>query len=266
MPYLYKNKILREGRGWTDDKGIKHPSTWASWSEAEKTAKGLVWQEPPAAYDNRFWWDAKTPKDIDTLKPEWVTKIKEQAGSLLAGTDWYVTREAETNVAIPAPIAVYRKAVRDNAVQAEADLMATIDHAEFVAVATSITWPDPDEAVINAESIKAERDRRIQSDFEFNGKMFQRDSVSLQRITGAATLAGFAIGQGAQAGDLRWANANQDFAWIAADNSVVTMDAQTTFAFGQTAASVETAIIFAAKALREMDPIPEDYADDKYWP
>lgn len=114
--------------------------------------------------------------------------------------------------------------------------------------------------------VKEERNRRLEADFLFNGKMFQRDSKSLDRITGAATLAGFAIANGAQPGDLRWANPDRDFGWISSDDTVVPMDAQTTFQFGQVAASIETSIVFAAKALREMDPIPTDYKDDKYWP
>jgi len=119
---------------------------------------------------------------------------------------------------------------------------------------------------ITPEDVKAERDRRLVADFEFNSKMFQRDKVSLQRITGAATLAGFAIGNGAAVGDLRWANPDSDFGWIASDDTVVPMDAYTAFQFGQAAAGVETSIIFAAKALREMNPIPDDFKDDKYWP
>lgn len=114
--------------------------------------------------------------------------------------------------------------------------------------------------------IIAERDRRLESDFEFNGKMFQRDSKSKARITGAATLAGFAIANGSQPGDFMWANPDRAFGWIASDNAVVLMDAQTCFNFGQTAASIETSIIFAAKLLREMDPIPQDWQDDKFWP
>lgn len=116
------------------------------------------------------------------------------------------------------------------------------------------------------DGIRAERDRRLAADFLFQGVLFQRDPTSLARITGAATLAGFAVGAGSPPGNLRWANPNQDFAWIASDNTVVTMDAQTAFAFGQAAAAVETAIVFAAKTLREMDPIPTDYTDDGYWP
>jgi hypothetical protein len=116
------------------------------------------------------------------------------------------------------------------------------------------------------EDVNAERDRRLVADFTFRGRKFQRDPRSLQRITGAATLAGFALGAGAQPGNLRWANPERDFAWIASDNSLMPMDAQTCFEFGQAAANVETSIIFAAKQLREMQSIPTDYTDDKWWP
>lgn len=116
------------------------------------------------------------------------------------------------------------------------------------------------------DGIRAERDRRLAADFLFQGVMYQRDPTSLARITGAATLAGFAVAAGSPPGNLRWANANQDFSWIASDNSVIPMDAQTAFAFGQAAAAVETAIVFAAKTLRDMDPIPTDFTNDGYWP
>lgn len=118
----------------------------------------------------------------------------------------------------------------------------------------------------SAADVNAERQRRLVADFTFRSKKFQRDERSLSRITGAATLAGFALAAGAQPGNLRWANPERDFVWIASDNSLMPMDAETCFEFGQAAASVETTIIFTAKALREMNPIPADYADDKWWP
>jgi len=120
--------------------------------------------------------------------------------------------------------------------------------------------------VNNLSEVRAERDRRLSLDFEFQGKMFQRDRESIARISGAGTLALGAMVGGAQPGDLFWHGRDTPFAWIASDDSLVTMDAQTCFAFGQAAAARETEIIFAAKTLREMDPIPSDYADDKYWP
>ena len=131
----------------------------------------------------------------------------------------------------------------------------------------SLPEPTPEE-ILAAEraAINAERDRRLAADFEFQGKMYQRDSVSAQRITGAATLAGFAMAQGAQPENDHWHGGEQPFAWIASDNSLTLMDAQTAFAFGSECASVETRLVLAAKALRDADPIPDDFTDDQYWP
>jgi len=127
----------------------------------------------------------------------------------------------------------------------------------------------PDPATLLAEAraaVNAERDRRMTTTFAFAGKRYDCDTASLARITGAATLAGFAIGGGAEVGDLRWHGGNADFTWIAADNSLTTMDAQTCFAFGNAAAKNESAHIFAGHAIKAMDPIPADYTNDKYWP
>jgi hypothetical protein len=160
MPYSYNGKIIREGRSWTDDAGVKHPTNWASWSDTEKAAKGLVWQDPPAAYDNRFWWDAATPKALDDVTADGVTtpglksvykaRVKEQAGQLLAATDWYVVRNAETGQAIPASVLTHRSAVRAYSDYLEGEIDAAADHAAFVAlfeapeggVAPMFDWPE----------------------------------------------------------------------------------------------------------------------------
>ena len=117
----------------------------------------------------------------------------------------------------------------------------------------------------SAQTVKIERDRRLQLDFEFGGKMYQRDTVSLSRIAGRATLAGFAVAAGAVVGDVLWHGEDTPFMWIASDDTLTVMDAHKMFAFGKAAANEETKIVFAAKLLRGMDPIPSDYADDKYW-
>lgn len=127
---------------------------------------------------------------------------------------------------------------------------------------TPIQVPQP----ATAERVNAERDRRLPLDFEFQGKMYQRDAVSIARISGAGALALGAMVQGAQAGNLNWHGRTTPFAWIASDDTLTTMDAQTCFAFSAAAAAVETEIIFAAKALRNMDPVPSDFTDDKWWP
>ena len=115
-------------------------------------------------------------------------------------------------------------------------------------------------------AVNAERDRRMTAAFAFAGKRYDCDARSLQRITGAAALAGFAMGAGAKADDLRWHGGAVDFTWIAADNSLTTMDAQTCLAFGNAAATNQSAHIFAGHAIKAVDPIPADYTDDKYWP
>lgn len=115
--------------------------------------------------------------------------------------------------------------------------------------------------------IDRERDHRLNNTFTFNGKEFQFGPESKTRIAGAGTLAGFAIANGAVEGDVYWNDptGTEPFTWIAADNSFVQMDALTCFAFAQTAAKYESKLIFAARALKDMAEIPQDYKDDKYW-
>lgn len=114
--------------------------------------------------------------------------------------------------------------------------------------------------------VDAERDRRIAAGFVFGGALFQTRPEDRENIAGASTAALAAIIAGAHAGDLRWHGGDADFAWIAADNSLHTMDAQTMFAFGQAAMAHKQSHIFAARALKDMDPIPAGYADNTYWP
>lgn len=118
----------------------------------------------------------------------------------------------------------------------------------------------------SASDVAAERDRRLAADFTFQGKMYQRDPKSLQRIAGAAQMASLALASGAQADDLRWHGGDSDFGWIASDDTVTPMTAPTMIAFGQAAAAMETQIIFAARNLRRMDPIPADFTEDTWWP
>jgi hypothetical protein len=117
-----------------------------------------------------------------------------------------------------------------------------------------------------ASDVNEERDRRIHAGFSFTGKRYAFDPISRQRVTGAGTLAGFAISNGSQAGDLHWHGGEQPFRWIADDNSMTEMDAQTCFAFGQAAAAHEEAHIFAARAIKDMPEIASDFTSDQYWP
>lgn len=115
-------------------------------------------------------------------------------------------------------------------------------------------------------AIDAERDQRIAAGFTFGGKLYQSRPEDRENISGAALAALAAQIGGALTGDLRWHGGGSDFVWIAADNSLTPMDAQTMFSFGQAAMAHKQAHIFAARALKDAEPIPADYAEDSYWP
>jgi len=157
MAWTYNGKIIREGRSWVGIDGVQHPTSWGRWSDEEKQASGLTHVADPAPYDNRFYWDADTPKALDDvnavdengdpvldedgnqvvtlgLKSVWKNIIKQQAAGLLAPTDWYVTRNAETGTAIPADVTTYRAAVRTASGTIESAIDGAADHAAFVAL------------------------------------------------------------------------------------------------------------------------------------
>jgi len=154
--WTYQGKRIREGRSWKDSDGITHPTSWGRWSDAEKTSKGMVWVEPAPSFDNRFWWDASTPKALEDvnavdedgnpvledgeqvvilgLKSQAIALTKTQAAGLLASTDWYVTRKAETDVAIPSEILTYRQSVREASGAIEASISGVTTHEAFIAL------------------------------------------------------------------------------------------------------------------------------------
>ena len=171
--WTYQGKSIREGKAWTNADGIQHPPNWGgAWSTSEKTAAGLLWQDDPVSFDNRFWSNPTTPKPLDDsnaldedgnaiiedgqqvvvlgLKSTWKAIIKSKANGLLSSTDWYVTRKAETDTAVPSTITQYRNAVRAASATIEASIDGAADHAAFVAlfdtpedgVAPIANWPD----------------------------------------------------------------------------------------------------------------------------
>lgn len=155
MPWKYKERIIREGRAWQDDHGIQHPNTWMRWSDETKASKGLVWEEPPAPYDNRFYFGRDLdgnliPRDLAELKAGEITKTKQNAGSLLSFTDWYVTREVEEGTNCPINIKNYRRAVRAKSNEIEQlidktisidELKALMEVAEGEEAAPINNWP-----------------------------------------------------------------------------------------------------------------------------
>lgn len=118
-----------------------------------------------------------------------------------------------------------------------------------------------------SRDVNAERDRRIAAGFVFGGKLYDFDIKAKTNISGAAQMAFMAIvAQPALATSAMWNGGSSAFSWIANDNSAVEMTAQTVIAFGRAAAGHEQAHIMAGRAIKNMTPIPTDFADDAYWP
>ena len=156
MPWKYKARIIREGRAWQDDYGIQHPNTWMRWSAETKASKGLVWEELPAPYDNRFYFGRDLdgnliPRDLAELKTNYIAQTKQTAGSLLSFTDWYVTREVEEGTNCPINIKNYRRAIRAKSNEIEQlidktisidELKALMEVAENEKAAPINNWPE----------------------------------------------------------------------------------------------------------------------------
>jgi len=145
MPWKYSGRVIKVGRSWTDNDGIKHPYNWTNWSADEKAAKGLTWEDDPKPYDNRFYWDADTPKALDDvtedgettlgLKSVWKATIKDQANGLLQPTDWMVVKASEVDdYSLPSQIATDRAAIRTASNTIEGKIDGAKDHAAFMAL------------------------------------------------------------------------------------------------------------------------------------
>lgn len=134
-------------------------------------------------------------------------------------------------------------------------------YSQIVRPALPGELPDP---VVTASMVNDERDRRLQLSFPFMGKMIQRDDVSLRRIQGAAQMAMTAVMSGVAHDSVEWVN-GQPLRWITEDNTMLELSPFQTIQMGQAAAEVETRLIFAAKNLKGMDPIPKNFTDDIWW-
>jgi hypothetical protein len=146
MAYTYNGKIIRAGRAWTGIDGVQHPRNWMIWSDAEKTARGLVWEDDPAPFDNRFYWAADLPRALDDvtdedgnvtlgLKSQYKAQTKTTAASLLAPTDWHVVKATEVAAySVPANISQYRTDVRAASNTIEAAIDGAVDLEAFIAL------------------------------------------------------------------------------------------------------------------------------------
>jgi hypothetical protein len=126
--------------------GFQYPANWLRLTTLEeKQAIGITEVADPEPYDDRFYWGVGNPKDLATLKTNMIGQVKSIAGSLLAPTDWKITRQAEGVANCDQATLDASAAIRtaSNANEALVTACTTVD--ELAAV--QFTWPLSDTKV-----------------------------------------------------------------------------------------------------------------------
>ena len=174
--YKLNGKTLRIGRAFTHAE-VQYPSNWLQLStEAEKTAIGITWVDDLVRADDRFYWDGdiNNPKALEDkletkedgtplyeqkwnpdteqmedtdvqvvtkgLKSTMIAQVKHTAGTLLAQTDWYVTRKIERNVDIPADVTAKRLAIVAESDRLETAIKACTTVMLLIEIMNSQHW------------------------------------------------------------------------------------------------------------------------------
>jgi hypothetical protein len=144
--FLLNGKPLALDRAFTTEDGTQYPANWLRLATPEQRAAiGITEAAPEPTYDQRFYWGPDLPKDHAQLVEQWVSTTKVTAGTLLAPTDWYITRASETGVAAPQSVLDRRSAIRTLSNEKEAFLAATTttqELAEYVTSQAYTTWED----------------------------------------------------------------------------------------------------------------------------
>ena len=154
MAFLLNGKILQVGIPFTTEDGMQRPANWLQLSSAEeKEAIGITEVDDAPMVDDRFYWSADNPKDLDQLKSQWIAQIKDTTNKLLASTDWMVIRKLERNVAISAKVVAYRKAVIDECVRLESEITSKKKIETFIEVVMNQNFPSMNEPLSVVETV-----------------------------------------------------------------------------------------------------------------
>ena len=176
--FLLNENPLAVDTAFTND-GIQYPANWLRLSTAEeKLAIGITEVADAVRADDRFYWDGnianpkaladkeevdedgnplyvkvldktdpENPVMVDSdkrlvtkgLKSNFIAQVKQTAGSILAQTDWMVTRKADIGTDIPESVVAYRASVRAKADALEASISAVTSVEELAGLDLSFS-------------------------------------------------------------------------------------------------------------------------------
>ena len=178
MAFKLNGKTLPIDRGFTHNE-ITYPRQWLRQAtEEDRTALGITWEADPVRHDDRYYWngeldnpkaledreesdvdgnplwvqeyDAVTESMVDTserlvthgLKHTMINQVKHTAGTMLAQSDWYVTRKAEREVAIPAEVVAERAHVVAESERLEVAIATCANVEALIEVMNNQNWSD----------------------------------------------------------------------------------------------------------------------------
>jgi len=111
----------------------------------------------PKAHEDSLWTQADSddgdlPDDkevgdvrVEGLKTQLIRTLKQQVAGILSNTDWYITRNAEKETAIPSAISTHRDAVRTKQAEMETSITNAID---TLALETLYTYTEQDDGSV----------------------------------------------------------------------------------------------------------------------
>jgi hypothetical protein len=175
--FKLNEKIININNAYTAPDGTKYPNLR---DPDIRSSLGIVEEADPVRADDRFYWNGNvdTPKaleDVDAvdengdplwvqtldetqdppvmvdteerlvtrgLKSSWTAQVKHTAGTMLAPTDWMVTRKYERDVAIPSDVVTKRAAIVTECTRLETAIDACSNIEELIVVIGSQNWPN----------------------------------------------------------------------------------------------------------------------------
>lgn len=156
--FTLNNKPLGLDIAFTVEDGTQYPANWLRLaSPEERAALGIIEITDPDSYDDRFYWSASNPKQLDDLevvpengepyiqkglKSQWFSQVKDTTNKLLFSSDWMVIRKVERNVDIPAGTITYRAAVLTECDRLLAAIQAVTTVDELADVVGAQSWPE----------------------------------------------------------------------------------------------------------------------------
>ena len=155
-------KTLQYDRAFSHE-GISYPANWLRLTTLEEKQAIGITEEPnlTLSWDQRFYWGADNPKDHTGLVDLWVSKVKDTAGSLLAPSDWYVTRNAENGSAIPQDVLDRRAEIRTYSNTKETAIRDTTSTEELAAYVTSAAFSEWEPPVVEPPVVDEEPSETI---------------------------------------------------------------------------------------------------------